>query len=74
MTKGELKILEDWHIALDKCNSPKDNDYDNEAILNDPKWIEISHIGLVARNKLAKILKESERQILTEEIDYLKYI
>lgn len=74
VTKKELGIIEDWHITLDKYNSPKNDNYDNEAILNDPKWVEILQIGIEARNELAKTLNETERQLLTEEIDYLKYI
>ena len=74
VTKKEYEIIEDWHIALDKYNSPKKDDYDNEAILNDPKWLEISQIGVATRNDLAKILNDTERQFLTAEIDYLKYI
>lgn len=74
VTKKEYEIIEDWQIALDKYNSPKKDDYDNEAILNDPKWLEILQIGVATRNNLAKILNDTERQFLTEEIDYLKYI
>ena len=70
VTKKEYEIIEDWHIILDRYDSPKNDDYDNEAILNDPKWIEILQIGVVTRNELAKILNETERQFLTEEIDY----
>lgn len=74
VTKKEFKLIEDWHIALDKYNSPKNDDYDNEAVLNDPKWIELLKNGVKARNKLAKTLNETERHFLTEEIDYLKSI
>jgi hypothetical protein len=66
--------LEKWHIKLDKYNSPKNDDYDNEATLNDPKWLEVLQIGVETRNKLAKTLNETERQFLTEEIDYSKFI
>jgi len=74
VTKKEYEIIEDWHIALDKYNSPKKDDFDNEAILNNLKWLEILQIGVATRNNLAKILNDTERQFLTEEIDYLKYI
>jgi hypothetical protein len=74
VTKKEYEIIEDWHITLDKYNSPKNDDYDNEAILKDPKWLEILQIGVKTRNELGKTLNESERQFLMEEIDYLKYI
>lgn len=74
VTKVEFEIIKNWHIALDKYKSPKNDDYDNEAILNDHIWIEILQIGMETRNELGKTLNETERQFLTEEIDYLKYI
>lgn len=74
VTRKEYEIIENWHNALSNYNSPKNDDYDNEAIVNDPKWMEISQIGLATKNELAKILNKTDRQILTEEIDYLKYI
>jgi len=74
VTKKEYEIIEGWHIALDKYNSPKNDDYDNEAILNDPKWIEVLQSGRTIRNELTITLNETEKQLLNEEIDYLKYI
>lgn len=74
VTNKEFEIIENWHIALDNYKSPNNDDYDNEAILNDPIWKEILQIGIKARNELEKILNDTERQFLTEEIDYLKYI
>ena len=74
VTKKEYEIIKSWHIALDKYNSPKNDNYDNEAILNDPKWMEILQIGLAIKNELTKTLNETERQFLNEEIDYLKFI
>ena len=74
VAKNEYEIIESWHIALDKYNSPKNDDYDNEAILNDPKWVEILQIGLTARDELTKTLNETERQSLNEEINYLQFI
>ena len=73
VTNSEYELIEDWHIALDKYNSPN-RDFDNEAILNDPEWIKILQIGIAARNNLAKILNDTERQFLSDEIDYLKHI
>jgi hypothetical protein len=74
ITKNEYKIIESWHIELDKYNSPKNDDSYNEAILKDPKWIETLQIGLTARNELTKTLNKTERQFLTEEINYLQFI
>jgi hypothetical protein len=73
ITKKEYEIIENWHIVLDKYNSPKNDDHNNEAILKDPKWLEILQIGVATKNDLIKILNDTERQFLTEEIDYKKY-
>lgn len=74
VTRQEYEIIKEWHEALDKYDSPKNVDYDNEAILNDPKWIEILQTGINAKNKLVGLLNANERQLLTAEINYLKYI
>jgi len=70
----EYELIEDWHIELDNYNAPNNDDYDNEAILNDPKWLEILEIGIKAKVELAKTLDETERDFLTKEADYLKTI
>jgi len=72
VTKKEYEIIEGWHIALDKYNSLKNDDYDNEAILNDPKWIEVLQFGRAIRYELTITLNETEKQLLNEEIDYLR--
>ncbi|MEZ4805708.1 MAG: hypothetical protein R2852_09560 [Bacteroidia bacterium] len=74
VTNEEYEIVEKWHIKLDKYNSPKNDNYDHEAILNDPKWLEVIQIGVETKNELAKTLNVSERHFLTEEIDCLNYI
>lgn len=70
----EYELIEDWHIELDNYNAPNNDDYDNEAILNDPKWLEILEIGIKAKIELAKTLDKTERDFLTKEADYLKII
>jgi hypothetical protein len=74
VTKEEFEIIENWHIALENYKSPKNDHYDNEAILNDNNWTEILQIGMETKNELGKTLNDTERHFLTEEIDYLKYI
>lgn len=65
VTKKEYELIEDWHIALDKYKSPKNDNYDNEAILSDPNWLNILEIGIKSREELAKTLNESERVYLS---------
>ena len=74
VSKKEYDIIKDWHEELDKYVSPNNDDYNNEAILNDPKWHNILMIGVIIKDKLEEILSETEKQFLTEKIDYSKYI
>ena len=74
LTNQEFDIIKDWHEALDKYESPKNHDYDHSAILNDPKWLDILQIGQTMKNKLVSIVNETEKKILTEEINYLNFV
>ena len=74
LTKKEFEIIKEWNEALDKYNSPKNNDYDHEAILNDSKWLEILRSGVTMKIKLAERLNEKETEILSEKINYLKFV
>ena len=74
ITSQEFEIIKDWHAALDKYNSPKNDDYDHQAILNDSKWLEILKSGVTMKKKLAVRLNEKETKILTEKINYLKFV
>ncbi|MCU0402724.1 MAG: hypothetical protein MUE75_17260 [Algoriphagus sp.] len=66
LTDQEFEIIKNWHEALDKYNTTKNYDYDHAAILDDPNWLEILHIGLTMKSKLAQTLNEKEKKILTE--------
>ncbi len=74
VSKQEFKIIKEWHESLDKYNPPKNDDSDNEAVLKDSEWLKILQIGVDAKNKLAETLIELEKQLLTEKINYLKYV
>ncbi|MBX7225763.1 MAG: hypothetical protein K1X55_07015 [Chitinophagales bacterium] len=74
LTDKELEIIKDWHKALDKYNAPKNDDYDHEAILTDPKWLDILQSGQIMKSKLASTLNETEKKIVTEEINYLNFV
>jgi len=50
---------------LDRYNSPNNNDYDNEAILSDPNWLEIVSMGQKVKDNLKKVLTSEEIQILS---------
>jgi hypothetical protein len=74
LTDHEFEIIKDWHEALDKYDAPKNDDHDLVEILNDPQWIDILQSGLTMKSKLASTLNETEKKILTEEINYLNFV
>lgn len=74
ITKNEFEIIQKWHELLDKYNSPTNDDYKVVEILKDKNWQLIVKEGQKAKNELSKILNNSEKQILVEEIDYTKYL
>ena len=74
LTNNEFEIIKDWHEALDNYDSPKNDNHNPVSILNDPKWLAILQIGLIMKNKLSVTLNETEKKILTEEINYLNFI
>ncbi|MBK9514623.1 MAG: hypothetical protein IPO05_13605 [Flavobacteriales bacterium] len=73
VTSNELEVIKNWHEALSRYQSPNNDDYDDESILNDPKWLSIVQLGVVAKRTLTDMLGERETNVLNEEIDYLKY-
>lgn len=74
ITSSEFETIREWHILLDKYNSPNNDDYDIDSILNDKKWLAIMAKGQKAKTKLSKILNEAESIILNEEIDYKRFL
>ena len=74
VSQKEFDVISQWHEELDNYTSPNNDDYDHQAILNDSKWLDIVKCGEVAKNNLAKILSDDERQILTQKINYLNFI
>jgi hypothetical protein len=52
VSEQEMAILIEWHNALDRYKSPQNDDYDDAAILNDPKWLQIVDLGAIAWEKL----------------------
>ena len=73
ITTEELQIIIEWHKKLTEYEVPNNEHYNHTEILNDSKWIEILKLGLNSRLKLADIICEEEKKILTEKINYLAY-
>src|SRR5690606_28326293 len=74
ISKNEFETIKLWHQLLDNYNSPTNDVYDVEAILNDKQWQLIVEEGQKAKSKLSKIISEEENKVLTEHIDYTQYI
>ena len=73
ITTEELQIIMEWHKKLTEYEAPNKEHYNHTEILNDSKWTEILKLGLNSRLKLADIICEEEKKILTEKINYLAY-
>ncbi|TCO02181.1 hypothetical protein [Natronoflexus pectinivorans] len=74
VSRQEYEIIKEWHAELDKYEAPDNDDYNDEAILNDKKWIRIVKKGEQARNKLFEILKKTEQKYLMDENNKTDYI
>ena len=68
ITENEYLIIKDWHNKLDKYESPNENEWADNLILNDEKWLNILEIGEVANRNLSKILNANENLILKKNL------
>jgi hypothetical protein len=64
VTNQEYKSIEKWHNLLDKYNSPNNHDWNNQAILNDTKWLMIIELGKESIENLKPKLNSIERSLL----------
>ncbi len=67
ISQQEYEMLKEWHSELHKYETPNNDDYDEKAILDDIKWIEIVKKGEQAREKLFETLNETEKKYLMDE-------
>ncbi len=74
LTDLEFGIIKDWHKALEKYNPPGNDAFDHAAILSDPIWLEILRNGLSMKGKLLEILTDTEKKILTEDLNHLRIV
>ena len=70
ISKNEYEVIKIWHKKLNSYKSPKNNDYDVEAILNDKLWQAIVTEGQITKNLLSQIIDKDEVKTLNENIDY----
>ncbi|MFK8037485.1 MAG: hypothetical protein AB8B74_04295 [Crocinitomicaceae bacterium] len=64
VSKTEYDSIYEWNKLLSEYESPKNDDYDNNAILNDPKWTRIIEIGVIAIENLKPKLSKLERGLM----------
>lgn len=68
IVREEYIIIEEWHNSLNLYIPPNNDDWDNQAIINDKNWIAIIQLGLKTKDNLLKILCEDEKLILSKNI------
>ena len=69
VTPEEATIVAPLHRLLEAYEAPGKNNYDNEAILNDPAWIGITDTAKRVVSLLATTLMlESERDVLSGKV------
>ena len=65
ITAAEAGAVADFHAIADSYDSPRGDDYDNAAVLNDPKWLRVVEAAKAAQSRLAELITDAnERQIL----------
>src|SRR5690242_4076682 len=51
LTEAEYSCVKQWHDELLNYHAPNANDYDDVAVLNDPKWRNIVALGAKVRQE-----------------------
>ena len=59
-TREEVEAVQHFHTLADAYNSPNGDDYDNKAVLADPRWHNVVSAAKAAQQKLAQILTDPE--------------
>ena len=73
VSSEEFAAVEEYHLIADKYKSPS-NDYDHQAILTDPSWLEVVAAARTAQKRLAELIVDAEeRRILLEAPDWRFY-
>lgn len=66
LTADEAEAVEAFHGLFDRYKSPDGDDYNHEAILNDPAWHDVVAAAQSAKCALLAIIGDlDERQLLT---------
>ena len=66
VSADEVAVVAEFHVIADTYNSPK-SDYGQDAILGDPKWVEVVAAAKRAQTALLALIDDpSERSELTQ--------
>jgi hypothetical protein len=58
---NEYEAIKDFHHVLEGYNPPA-GDYDHQSILDDQKWLSITHIGKHAMEELRALIDDTAEQ------------
>jgi hypothetical protein len=71
LTEEEAVAVEQFHALADAYESPGGDDYDDDAILADPKWHAVVDAAEQAKQRLLPLLKEpAEREALMQPLHW----
>ncbi|MEP1489260.1 MAG: hypothetical protein ABJK28_12605 [Algibacter sp.] len=71
VSKKEYESISKWHKLLSEYESPNNDDYNNEAILNDKKWVSIIDLGIKSIESLQPKLNKFEKSFFIKELNNL---
>jgi hypothetical protein len=60
MNDEEIAAVREWHRLFKTYRPPGGDDYNDKAILEDPKWLEVVRLAGEARQCLARILSDEQ--------------
>ena len=67
LTAQEADATREFHVVAGAHNSPNDDDYDNAAVLADPKWLQVVEAAREAQRRLAALLTDPKELKLVLE-------
>jgi hypothetical protein len=56
----EANAVRNFHEVLSQYKSPRGDDYNHRAILDDPSWIEVIRLAEEAKSALLRVLRDPE--------------
>ncbi|MFV1884399.1 MAG: hypothetical protein ACMZ7B_07925 [Balneola sp.] len=68
LTREEYLSIKNWHEELSNYKSPKNDDYNHQAILSDKDWKRIVLLGFNSKEALYKLISEEEKRILLKKL------